>query len=218
MSRNPLVSESESSSACASPALQSSENLSAVSQMHVSSPRDIIGPNVEGELKSSGEQKTASTRTNEGSHSKVQIQSESEDEDEDEEEECDHYIRNEMLKSKITTAASIMIDRLPPVTKQLVDKITEPSSEKITVRCQPIGSTPSLTPNVFKISYHQPVATLHKFILKKLKKSLPKGTSLYIYVNNSFAPAPDEIVGCLFDHFASGEELVVSYCTVVAFG
>lgn len=130
----------------------------------------------------------------------------------------DGIIQNELLKSKITMNASMILERLPVDKKEMLEKITEPSAEKITIRCQPIGSTPMLSPNVFKISYHQPMATLIKFITRKLKKSLPAGATLYCYVNNSFSPSPDEVIGTLFEHFAHGDELLVSYCTVVAFG
>jgi ubiquitin-like protein ATG12 len=181
MSHNPLVSESESSSACASPSLASTEHLPTVSQVNVSPLRE---PTPEDDPSS----------------------------------DDNAIIKNQMLKSKITMATSMILQKLPQDTKKVLDKITEPSSVKITVRCQAIGSTPVLSPNVFKISYHQPMATLIKFIMKKLRKSLPQGATLYCYVNNSFAPAPDEIVGCLHDHFANGDELMVNYCTVVAFG
>lgn len=68
----------------------------------------------------------------------------------------------------------------------------------VTIRCQAIGSAPQLSPMMFKISDTQPFATLIKFINKKLKKKLAnKEDVIYCYVNNSFAPSPDEVIGNL---------------------
>ncbi|ODQ59667.1 hypothetical protein WICANDRAFT_91432, partial [Wickerhamomyces anomalus NRRL Y-366-8] len=71
-----------------------------------------------------------------------------------------------MLKSKITTSASVMLTRLPPNSSKVIKEVTKETNFKITIRCQPIGSAPQLNPTVFKISDTQPFATLIKFINK----------------------------------------------------
>ncbi|CCH40483.1 Autophagy-related protein [Wickerhamomyces ciferrii] len=107
-------------------------------------------------------------------------------------------IKSQTQKHKVTTSASVILNRLPPSQSQVVQKITQESTIKITIRCQPIGSTPQLSPTVFKISETQPFGTLVKFINKKLRKSLKdKNDTIHCYVNNSFAPSSDEIIGNL---------------------
>lgn len=39
-------------------------------------------------------------------------------------------IKNEMLKSKITTSASVMLTRLPPDSTKVIKKLTEETNEK----------------------------------------------------------------------------------------
>ncbi|KAH3678372.1 hypothetical protein WICMUC_001389 [Wickerhamomyces mucosus] len=127
-------------------------------------------------------------------------------------------IKNEMVLSKIPLSASITLSKLPPDSTTMVSNLkSSQTQEKITIRCQPIGSAPELHPTVFRISYSQPFSTLIKFILKKLKKKLDQGI-VHCYINNSFAPSPDETIGDLHRNFATNNELVVSYCNVNAFG
>ncbi|KAG7662546.1 ATG12 [[Candida] subhashii] len=96
--------------------------------------------------------------------------------------------------------------------------IAKPTEEeevtKITIRFQPIGSTPHIQPKVFKISSTSTIATINKFLIKKLKtKSL-----IYIYIQNSFSPNPDEKIIDLFNLFKTNNELIISYCNTIAFG
>lgn len=86
--------------------------------------------------------------------------------------------------------------------------------EKITIRFQPIGLTPAINPRVFKIASNQSIATLGKFLKRKLRNN----GGLHLYVQNSFLPNPDEVLGDLYDLFKTGNELIISYCYDVAFG
>lgn len=86
---------------------------------------------------------------------------------------------------------------------------------KVTIRFQPIGSTPIITPRVFKVSSNNTISTLKRFLIKRLKV---KNNLIYIYIQNSFQPLPDETVGDLYNMFRVGSELILSYCHTVAFG
>jgi ubiquitin-like protein ATG12 len=113
--------------------------------------------------------------------------------------QSEEQIQNDLIKSKIPMSASIILTKLPEATNKVISKLENLTEEneqivKITVRCNPIGSTPPLKPNVFKISQHQQFSTLIKFIGKKLKRK----EGVFVYLNNSFAPGPDEIIGNLY--------------------
>lgn len=146
-------------------------------------------------------------------------------------------IKNEpIIKSKIPISASITLTKIPLSTTTILSKLqneTQPnqshtetdsqspstSTERITIRCNPIGSTPALHPTIFRISYSQPFSTLIKFITKKLQKLKKEGVKcVFCYVNGSFAPIPDVSCGELYRAYGIRGELVVSYCEVVAFG
>lgn len=111
-------------------------------------------------------------------------------------------IQNDLITSKIPMSSSIMLTKLPESTNKVISKLenfkeedeTEEQILKINIRCNPIGSTPPLKPNIFKISEHQHFSTLIKFIGKKLKRK----EGVFVYLNNSFAPGPDEIIGNLY--------------------
>lgn len=85
---------------------------------------------------------------------------------------------------------------------------------KIKIRFQPIGSIPPLKPkNTCIISSNRPFSTITLFLKKRLKVD-----NIFCYVNNSFAPDPNERVGDLWNQFKINDELIISYCAVVAFG
>lgn len=85
--------------------------------------------------------------------------------------------------------------------------------EKVTIRLQPIGSVPEISPRVFQIASDQKFGALTKFLCKKLKL-----THVYCYVNNAFAPSLDQKLVDLWAQFKVSEELIISYCETVAFG
>ncbi|KAK6204524.1 ubiquitin-like autophagy protein Apg12-domain-containing protein [Scheffersomyces amazonensis] len=115
-----------------------------------------------------------------------------------------------------STSTSTSTDRRTQILQQFhTRQSSNVSSEtpKITVRFVPIGSTPIIDKKVFTINRHQSVATLTKFLTKKLRLN-----SVHLYIQSSFSPTPDENLGDLFDSFRTGEELIISYCNTIAFG
>ena len=106
--------------------------------------------------------------------------------------------------------------RVPLSTLMILERrpVQETPATKITVRFQPIGSTPALNPRIFKISAEQTVLTLVRFVNKRLRNQGP----LHLYVQNLFLPTPDEVLGDLYKLFKTSDELVIGYCYLVAFG
>ncbi|KAG5420626.1 ATG12 [Candida metapsilosis] len=135
------------------------------------------------------------------------------------------------LEPRIPLSTSIVLERLPVEQQEQVDRTLEGQQQKhysttealqkpvaqdpvkISIRFIPIGSTVEIKPKVFKISSTQTIATLNKFLCKKLKQS-----HLCLYIQSSFSPAPEEKIGDLYNLFKTKDELIVSYCNSVAFG
>lgn len=120
----------------------------------------------------------------------------------------------ENVAEKIPLTTSVIMDKLPEKAKKKIIPDIQETVVKISIRFQPIGSAPQMKPNYFKILSNQTVSTIIKFISKKLK--LKNG--VYLYVQNSFQPTPDEKLGDLYNLFKTNNELVINYCQTVAFG
>jgi ubiquitin-like protein ATG12 len=69
------------------------------------------------------------------------------------------------------------------------------SSAKVTVRFKAVGSAPTLRLQVCKISSTQRFEQVVAYLRKVLK--VGQRDSVFLYVNSTFAPALDEIVGNL---------------------
>lgn len=119
----------------------------------------------------------------------------------------------------LTLTASLILTSLPTTSTTLLS--TSPGAltqQKITIRFQPVGSAPTLRQKVFKVSSAQRFETVVNFLRKKLGAEVRAGESVFCYVNSVFAPALDEGVGELWRCFRTGEELVVAYAKMPAFG
>ncbi|KAH3903355.1 uncharacterized protein SCODWIG_01292 [Saccharomycodes ludwigii] len=87
------------------------------------------------------------------------------------------------------------------------------NKEKINIRFSPIGGSIKQINTKMIIASYQPFSTIIQYIKKRL--NLPH---VYLYINNSFAPSGQQLVGELYEQFGIGDELCVSYCGGVAFG
>lgn len=96
-------------------------------------------------------------------------------------------------------------------------KLSSPGNSvdmKVKIKFQPIGSIPPLKPkDTCVISYNKPFSTITLFLKKRIKVD-----HVFCYVNNSFAPSPNERIGDLWSQFKVNDELIISYCAIVAFG
>lgn len=126
-----------------------------------------------------------------------------------------------ILQQELPMTTSLLLNKLPKVTNDALEKrqvaerqkADNPKQNKIQIKFQPIGSIPQVNPSVCKISAEQPFALVVTFLSRSLKVN-----QIYCYVNSSFAPNPQQIVGDLWSQFKVDNELIVSYCGTVAFG
>ena len=103
---------------------------------------------------------------------------------------------------------------------------------------RPVGSAPLLKQTKFKISSSQRFQSIADFLGRQLATAaaLPAAAAspdreaaaplvcagsvggLYLYVNSSFAPAMDELVGNLYACFAVDATLIINYSMTPAWG
>jgi ubiquitin-like protein ATG12 len=93
----------------------------------------------------------------------------------------------------------------------------------VVVFFRPVGSAPLLKQTKFKISSASPFQSIQDFLQRHLwptsTSSDPKSDNqdqqqqqpLYLYINSSFSPAADEIVGNLYACFSVDNTLIVNY-------
>lgn len=117
----------------------------------------------------------------------------------------------------ITLASSTHLTHLPIDVTNALLTIGEFPKKKVTVYFTPVGSAPTLRQNVCKISSTQRFEVVVSYLRRVLR--IRENESVFVYVNSSFAPALDEVVGNLHRCFKnSKDQLLVSYSVTPAFG
>lgn len=90
----------------------------------------------------------------------------------------------------------------------------DPRPQKIIVNLRPVASAPILQNSRIKLDCGDSVSRLITYITKQIKAKSP----IYIYINSSFCPAPEALIGDLYQVFRIGEDLVVNYAVTEAWG
>ncbi|XP_074153257.1 ubiquitin-like protein ATG12 [Sminthopsis crassicaudata] len=93
---------------------------------------------------------------------------------------------------------------------------TGDAKKKIDVLLKAVGDTPIMKTKKWAVERTRTIQGLIDFIKKFLK--LMASEQLFIYVNQSFAPSPDQEVGTLYECFGSDGKLVLHYCKSQAWG
>ncbi|XP_029494378.1 ubiquitin-like protein ATG12 [Oncorhynchus nerka] len=88
--------------------------------------------------------------------------------------------------------------------------------KKIDVLLKAVGDTPIMKTKKWSVEKGRTVQSLSQFISRFLK--MEANEQLFIYVNQSFSPSPDQEVGVLFECFGSDGKLVLHYCKSQAWG
>lgn len=96
----------------------------------------------------------------------------------------------------LTMAASTILTALPRDATAALAAAGGFPQEKVVVRFRPVGSAPAIRRDLVK------VISTHKFdsVVAYLRKMLkvPETDGVFLYINNTFAPALDEVVGNLW--------------------
>ncbi|KAG8516751.1 Ubiquitin-like protein ATG12 [Galemys pyrenaicus] len=120
----------------------------------------------------------------------------------------------------------------PPSSAAVSPGTEEPAGDtkkKIDILLKAVGDTPIMKTKKWAVERTRTIQGLIDFIKKFLK--LVASEQLFIYVNQSFAPSPDQEVGTLYENnknnllpffllqcFGSDGKLVLHYCKSQAWG
>ncbi|KXN69624.1 autophagy protein 12 [Conidiobolus coronatus NRRL 28638] len=88
--------------------------------------------------------------------------------------------------------------------------------QKIIVRFRSVGNAPIMKQNLYKISTSNQFGSVANFLRKELR--LKPSENLFLYINSAFCPNPDESVANLYKCFQTDGQLIVNYCSSMAWG
>ncbi|KAK8401006.1 hypothetical protein O3P69_002644 [Scylla paramamosain] len=120
-------------------------------------------------------------------------------------------------EGQIQEPPALGVDGQPPPqeTKQEQGSKVQPT-KKIDVLLKATGDAPIMKKKKWAVEGEKRVGWVADFIRKYLK--MDQNDSLFVYVNQSFAPAPDQVVRNLYECFGSDGKLVLHYCRTQAWG
>ncbi|XP_054253976.1 ubiquitin-like protein ATG12 [Indicator indicator] len=104
----------------------------------------------------------------------------------------------------------------PPAGSPGTEEPAGDTRKKIDILLKAVGDTPIMKTKKWAVERTRTIQGLVDFIKKFLK--LMASEQLFIYVNQSFAPSPDQEVGTLYECFGSDGKLVLHYCKTQAWG
>jgi len=87
---------------------------------------------------------------------------------------------------------------------------------KVVILLKSTGNAPPLKIKKFQLKASSPFSNVVEFLRKQLK--LTAADDLFLFINCTFQPSPDEQVADLFKCFHNNGKLVVNYCTTAAWG
>ncbi|XP_049869599.1 autophagy protein 12-like [Pectinophora gossypiella] len=87
---------------------------------------------------------------------------------------------------------------------------------KIDILLKATGNAPIMKKKKWAVDAEKPIGWIMEFVKKYLK--LEPDEKLFLYVNQTFAPSPDQIVKNLYDCFGTDGKLVLHYCKSQAWG
>ncbi|KAI9743027.1 MAG: Ubiquitin-like protein [Claussenomyces sp. TS43310] len=118
----------------------------------------------------------------------------------------------------LTMSASVVLTSLPRDATAALTNAGAFETNKVTVRFKAVGSAPILRQQLCKITATQRFEQVVTYLRRVLRCG--PSDSVFLYVNSTFAPALDEIVGNLHRCFRNhaDDHLVVAYSMTPAFG
>ncbi|XP_057342140.1 autophagy protein 12-like [Microplitis mediator] len=87
---------------------------------------------------------------------------------------------------------------------------------KIDILLKAAGNAPIMKKKRWSVSPEQHIGWISEFIKKYLK--LDTNERLFLYINQTFAPAPDQTVQNLYDCYGTDGKLIIHYCKSQAWG
>uniref|UniRef100_UPI00358FB9E1 ubiquitin-like protein ATG12 n=1 Tax=Myxine glutinosa TaxID=7769 RepID=UPI00358FB9E1 len=88
--------------------------------------------------------------------------------------------------------------------------------KKVDILLKAVGDAPIMKQKKWSVEPHKTVQGIIQFVRKYIK--CEPEDALFLYVNQSFAPSPDQVIGSLYECFGSDGKLVLHYCKSLAWG
>ncbi|XP_068631932.1 autophagy protein 12-like [Battus philenor] len=87
---------------------------------------------------------------------------------------------------------------------------------KVDILLKATGDAPIMKKKKWAVDAEKPIGWIIEFVKKYLK--LEPEEKLFLYVNQTFAPSPDQIIRNLYECFGTDGKLVLHYCKSQAWG
>ncbi|XP_043280981.1 autophagy protein 12-like [Venturia canescens] len=87
---------------------------------------------------------------------------------------------------------------------------------KIDILLKATGNAPIMKKKKWAVSQDQHIGWISDFMKRYLK--LDSSERLFLYINQTFAPAPDQTVKNLYDCYGTDGKLIIHYCKSQAWG
>jgi len=87
---------------------------------------------------------------------------------------------------------------------------------KVDILLNATGNVPIMKTRKWAVDQEKPISWVIRFIHQFLK--LEPEDKLFLYVNQTFAPSPDQIIKNLYDCYGTNGKLVLYYCKSQAWG
>ncbi|XP_059612998.1 autophagy protein 12-like [Phlebotomus argentipes] len=100
--------------------------------------------------------------------------------------------------------------------EQTEEKSELQNNTKVDILLNATGNVPIMKKRKWTVEQDKPISWIIKFIHKYLK--LDPEEKLFLYVNQTFAPSPDQIVKNLYECYGTNGKLVLYYCKSQAWG
>ncbi|XP_072931622.1 autophagy protein 12-like [Epargyreus clarus] len=87
---------------------------------------------------------------------------------------------------------------------------------KVDILLKATGNAPIMKKKKWAVDAEKPIGWIMEFVKKYLK--LEPEEKLFLYVNQTFAPSPDQVIRNLYECFSTDGKLVLHYCKSQAWG
>lgn len=93
---------------------------------------------------------------------------------------------------------------------------TVPKKNKVDIFLKATANAPIMKRRKWTVDHDKTIAWIISFLRKYFK--LDASESLFLYVNQSFAPSPDQVIRNLYECFGTDGKLILHYCQTQAWG
>lgn len=94
--------------------------------------------------------------------------------------------------------------------------VASKEKEKIDILLKATGNAPIMKQKKWTVYQDNQIGKVSDFMRKYLK--LDSSERLFLYINQTFAPAPDQTVKNLYDCYGADGKLIIHYCKSPAWG